>query len=123
MFAVLLLASSLGAATDPIAEGRQGHRPKGPPWRNGDLAMVPNPVRGSGLISYHLSDDGEGSLSLFSLKGDLVRAWQLRGEPDGEGQLQVQLDGVAPGCYVLVLTETRHGAAVVAATFKVYVRN
>lgn len=96
--------------------------PKGPLWNRQELEMAPNPVRDNGTIRYHLSSDGEAALEMFSESGSLVRAWQLRGTPNSDGLLQVQLDGVAPGFYVLRLFETEHGASEMVATFKVAVR-
>jgi hypothetical protein len=96
--------------------------PKGPLWGQHGLEFAPNPARDFGQIRYHLSDDGEAALELFSESGSLVMAWQLRGAPDSDNEMQVQLDGVAPGLYVLELFETQHGASVMVASFKVAVR-
>ncbi|HXB97116.1 MAG TPA: T9SS type A sorting domain-containing protein, partial [bacterium] len=93
--------------------------PKAPSWRRGDLAMVPNPVRGSGVISYRLPGDGAATLRLFGLDGALVSTWNLGTQPQGEGQIKVQLGGVAPGVYILVLTQAQNGDTAVVATFKV----
>ena len=98
-----------------------------PTWLKGpgnqrDLEMAPNPVRDNGMVRYHLSGDGEAALEMFSESGALVRSWMLRGAPYGEGQLQVQLDGVAPGTYILDLFETVHGTSAMVAYFKVAVR-
>ena len=81
--------------------------------------MVPNPVRGSGVISYRLPGDGAATLRLFSLDGALVSTWNLGTQPQGEGQIKVQLGGVAPGVYILVLTQAQNGDTAVVATFKV----
>jgi hypothetical protein len=96
--------------------------PKGPSWNHQDLEMAPNPVRDNGVIRVHFSSDGEAALELFSESGSLVRAWQLRGAPYGDGELQVQMDGVPSGIYILKLFETEHGASAMVASFKVAVR-
>lgn len=97
-----------------------------PTWLKGpnhhDVEMAPNPVRDSGTIRVRFSSDGEAALELFSENGSLVRAWQLRGAPYGDGELQVQMDGVPSGIYVLKLFETEHGASAMVASFKVAVR-
>jgi hypothetical protein len=92
------------------------------PFSGHTLVLAPNPVRDNAVIRYHLGSDGEASLELISESGSLVMAWQLRGEPNSDSEMSVQLDGVAPGIYILVLYETRNGASAAVATFKVSVR-
>ncbi|HTB34665.1 MAG TPA: hypothetical protein VK842_07360, partial [bacterium] len=89
-------------------------------WRNGDLALVPNPVHthAAALISYRLPSEGEPILALFSLDGGRVASWQPGEQPAGEGQVRVQLEQ-APGVYILALTESMDGHTVLVATFKV----
>lgn len=115
----LVLASGLRAAE---SQQRPDPWPKWPFWGN-TLILAPNPVRDNAMIRYHLGSDGEAALELFSTSGSLVMAWQLRGEPNSDSQMPVELDGVAPGTYVLVLYETRNGASAVVATYKVAVRH
>jgi hypothetical protein len=121
ILAVVFLTAGLHAAADaPDALGRPGFGPK---FHRGEFFMAPNPVSNSGTITYELSSDGEASMELFGLHGELVRAWMLRGTPDSECQFQVQLSDVPQGFYVLVLTETVNGRSAVVGTFKVAVRH
>jgi hypothetical protein len=122
LFAVLLLAGAL-RAEGPDSLQRPEFWPKGPDWSHGNLFLGPNPVRDNGVITYRLSTDGEASMQMFSMTGNLVSSWMLRGAPGGVGTFQIQFSGIAPGFYVLVLTETIHGKSAITGFFKVAVQH
>ncbi|WP_216689993.1 T9SS type A sorting domain-containing protein [Hymenobacter siberiensis] len=68
------------------------------------MALYPNPVHGSGSISFQQERAGPVTVSLLDATGRLVRAVvRQKAYPAGPQQLPLPLAGVAPGIYIVRL--------------------
>lgn len=75
------------------------------------LSIAPNPARGLVMLNYTLPSDGGATIEIYDASGRRVRMHEMENVDAGEGQVQIDLSGIASGTYRCVV---RQGETVVS---------
>lgn len=67
------------------------------------ISMYPNPVRGKAMVSFDLNENASVSYQVFDLMGRMVKQENLGKLGSGKHEVEVSVDGLATGTYVLRL--------------------
>jgi hypothetical protein len=82
------------------------------------LVVAPNPARGDALARYQVDQAGNGRLLLMGLDGAEALHWDLGVLAPGEGTQRLDLQGLAPGLYILALQQDQSGGLRTLSLFK-----
>jgi len=76
-----------------------------------DLAVTPNPVSTSGLITFHLATRDEARLDIWDIAGRRVWGEQIGRLGPGRHSIELPARSLRPGAYVIRLTQARRAIA------------
>jgi hypothetical protein len=65
--------------------------------------MYPNPVRDAATVSFELNDNAAVSYQVYDFSGRMVKAERMGNYGQGKHEVNVSVDGLAKGAYVLRL--------------------
>ena len=83
------------------------------------LEAYPNPSQGTAHAAYRVTESGPVLLACYGLDGSVFRRWGLGDLQAGSsGQAKLDLGGLAPGIYLLVLEQDTGGGFQSQASFK-----
>ena len=68
------------------------------------LVMYPNPVRDEAKVSFELNNNAEVSLQVYDMSGRMVKTQALGSFTEGKHEVDVTVNDLAKGAYVLRLT-------------------
>lgn len=72
------------------------------------LSLAPNPARNSSTLQYLVQEPGTVKVELMTTSGKLVEAYQHSAGMKGVYQQEINLDGLAPGLYLVRLVNGSH---------------
>ncbi|MBQ3353814.1 MAG: T9SS type A sorting domain-containing protein [Bacteroidales bacterium] len=67
------------------------------------VTMYPNPVRDAATVSFELNDNAAVSYQVYDFSGRMVKAERMGNYGQGKHEVNVSVDGLAKGAYVLRL--------------------
>jgi WD40 repeat protein len=67
------------------------------------VTMYPNPVRDAAMVSFELNDNAAVSYQVYDFSGRMVKAERMGNYGQGKHEINVSVDGLAKGAYVLRL--------------------
>lgn len=67
------------------------------------VTMYPNPVRDAAMVSFELNDNAAVSYQVYDFSGRMVKAERMGNYVQGKHEINVSVDGLAKGAYVLRL--------------------
>ena len=68
-----------------------------------DINIYPNPVRDAAKVSFELNNSSNVSYQVYDMSGRMVKAESLGNYGEGKHEVNVTMDGLAKGAYVLRL--------------------
>ena len=91
--------------------------PETPAVASVNVEMYPNPVRGQATVSFELNESSNVSYQVFDLTGRMVMNQTIGRMAEGSHQINVNVENLSTGSYILRLTE---GANNTSVKFVVY---
>jgi hypothetical protein len=76
------------------------------------LTMYPNPVRDEAKISFEVNDNVNVSYQMFDMSGRMVQTESLGRFDEGKHEVNVMVNNLAKGAYVLRLNAGSHTSSV-----------